>query len=54
MAGCYKHNKDEPTLSDVMKSLCKVTKLVESIESRLDKLENIAKKLTEMEKNKAG
>ena len=26
-------NKDEPTLSDVMKSLCKITKSIESIES---------------------
>ena len=41
-------SKDEPTLSAVMKSLCKITKSIGSIESQLDKLENITKKATEI------
>ena len=36
-----------------MKSLCKIIKSIESIESRLDKLENISKNVTEIEKKQS-
>ena len=39
-----KKDKDEPTLKDIMKSLCKITKSLESIKNQLGKLENISKR----------
>lgn len=48
-------NKEGRTLSGVMKGVWRITNSIESIESRLDELENITEKAAKIEKkNEAG
>ena len=45
-------NNKEPTLTDIMTSLCNITNSIKGIEQRLGKLEIISNKVDELETKK--